>query len=224
MAKLTIEEINTRLAPKGILLVGGYVNQRTKTTFKCSSGHIWESTTHTIFHSNKGCGKCAGNSKLTHQEVENYLNSLGIKMKAAYKNARTPLQLECPNGHSWSSRLDNIRSGKGCPICADIWPDDGYLYVMGSSKGTKIGVSSSPNKRLKEVSRASGFSDLSLAYLVKLDRATALDLERESHSKFSRDNLKYTGFDGSTEFFQVSPDQVKLFLIEEFGVEVYNVS
>ena len=55
-AKLTTEEINTRLADRGIKIIGEYTNQRTKTTFSCLSGHTWEATPHSIMHGGKGCG------------------------------------------------------------------------------------------------------------------------------------------------------------------------
>ncbi|VCU43535.1 hypothetical protein MAR004NP2_00141 [Escherichia phage vB_Eco_mar004NP2] len=42
--KLTIKDINIRLADRGIQIVGEYVNQRTKTVFKCQRAHVWEAT------------------------------------------------------------------------------------------------------------------------------------------------------------------------------------
>lgn len=39
--KLTIKDINTRLADRGIRIVGEYVNQRTKTLFMCQRAHVW---------------------------------------------------------------------------------------------------------------------------------------------------------------------------------------
>lgn len=35
-----------------------------------------------------------------------------------YKNARTKLIWECNKGHKWEASLDNVKSGKWCPICA----------------------------------------------------------------------------------------------------------
>jgi len=35
-----------------------------------------------------------------------------------YKNARTKLTWECNKGHRWKASLDNIKSGKWCPVCA----------------------------------------------------------------------------------------------------------
>ncbi|QKE54298.1 hypothetical protein ACSA001_1460 [Salmonella phage vB_SalS_SA001] len=47
--KLTIKDINIRLADRGIQIVGEYVNQRTKTVFKCQRAHVWEATPHCTF-------------------------------------------------------------------------------------------------------------------------------------------------------------------------------
>lgn len=48
--KLTIKDINIRLADRGIQIVGEYVNQRTKTVFKCQRAHVWEATPHAPLH------------------------------------------------------------------------------------------------------------------------------------------------------------------------------
>lgn len=90
---------------------------------------------------------------------------------------------------------------------------------MGSTAGTKIGVSVSPKKRLQEVKRASGFEDLALRYVFFFDRSTALDLEKESHRRFYDLRCSYSGFCGSTEFFNITPELARDFLIEEFGAE-----
>lgn len=218
-AKLTTEEINTRLADRGIKIIGEYTNQRTKTTFSCLSGHTWEATPHSIMHGGKGCGKCSGNQKLTQQEVADYLSQLDLTLISVYKSAKEPIRIRCSSGHEWSSRLDNIKAGKGCPDCANTWGAGGYLYIMGSTAGTKIGVSVSPKKRLQEVKRVSGFEDLALRYVFFFDRSTALDLEKESHRRFYDLRCSYSGFCGSTEFFNITPELARDFLIEEFGAE-----
>lgn len=92
---------------------------------------------------------------------------------------------------------------------------------MSSSSGTKVGIRLYPEKRLNEVKRESGFSDLYLFTMYHLpDRETALDLEKEVHREYYNKNCGFSNFTGSTEFFNVAPEDIVIFL-SSFGLEDY---
>lgn len=42
--KITKENVNNRIASRGLTLLGEYVKYHTKTTFQCSKQHIWNAT------------------------------------------------------------------------------------------------------------------------------------------------------------------------------------
>lgn len=54
---LTRDEINDRLADRGITIIGDYKNIETKTKFQCPDGHQWSATTNNILKG-RGCPKC----------------------------------------------------------------------------------------------------------------------------------------------------------------------
>jgi hypothetical protein len=54
---LTKDEINDRLADRGITIIGDFSNVETKTKFLCPDGHQWSATTSNILRG-RGCPKC----------------------------------------------------------------------------------------------------------------------------------------------------------------------
>jgi Zn finger protein HypA/HybF involved in hydrogenase expression len=56
-ATVTREEAAKRLSPRGICIVGDYVNAETKTTFRCREGHHWVTSVEALAKS--GCPQCA---------------------------------------------------------------------------------------------------------------------------------------------------------------------
>ncbi|EPZ9083724.1 GIY-YIG nuclease family protein [Escherichia coli] len=218
--KLTIKDINIRLADRGIQIVGEYVNQRTKTVFKCQRAHVWEATPHSILHMRRGCPHCSNNT-ISLDEVSNRISNIGYTLLSSYTNAKTKLHLRCNNRHDCFITLDGLTQGKRCPYCSLKWENGGFLYIMSSSSGTKVGISLYPEKRLNEVKRESGFSDLYLFTMYHLpDRETALDLEKEVHREYYNKNCGFSSFTGSTEFFNVAPEDIVIFL-SSFGLEDY---
>lgn len=57
-ARLSLEEVNRRLAPRGIIAAGDYSNSFSRLTFKCCNGHLWAATASRVLH-DSGCPACA---------------------------------------------------------------------------------------------------------------------------------------------------------------------
>ena len=99
-----------------------YNGRKKKGKVICNKGHIWQASydqlTSKIKH---GCPICSGNKKLTQDEA---IKNLQIKhpnynfSNFIYKNARTPSEVTCNNGHSWKVSYYSSMTGCGCPICA----------------------------------------------------------------------------------------------------------
>jgi hypothetical protein len=62
-------------------------------------------------------GKITMGKKLTHAEVALRFEKKGFILLSEYKNCRTKLKYRCPNGHEWSTFLNNFYRW-GCPICS----------------------------------------------------------------------------------------------------------
>ena len=58
--KLTAEEVNARLADRGLKLVGEYKGAKVPSEFQCSYGHSWTATPSNVIAGDKsGCPICA---------------------------------------------------------------------------------------------------------------------------------------------------------------------
>lgn len=217
--RLTVDDINSRIRDRGLRLVGNLVNTRTTALFKCSEGHTWSSNPSNVM-SGSGCPICSNNQKLTEELVNSKLDHRGIKVIGHIKGSLVKTSFKCTQGHIWSARPRDVLYNSGCPECARSPDKETYLYVLESTQGTKIGVSTSPLRRVKQIIQASNIMDLAIKYLYKFSSASpAYDLEWEAHNFFADKNSQLTNFDGCTEFFNVLPEEVRDFFYREFGME-----
>ncbi|NVM29576.1 MAG: hypothetical protein HWN65_12110 [Candidatus Helarchaeota archaeon] len=105
--------------PGGEVLTTEYINSRTKVPVRCAEGHLWEITPNHI-KSGHWCPTCAGNERLTLEELKEYVRQQhpgGECMATEYINNRTKVPCRCEEGHVWEITPSNIRSGKWCPKC-----------------------------------------------------------------------------------------------------------
>ena len=64
------------------------------------------------------CPYCSKNKKLTIEEVRVFVEKYDFSLLSVeYINNRTPLTLQCKNGHIFSIRLDNFKQSLKCPMC-----------------------------------------------------------------------------------------------------------
>lgn len=114
----TITQINTKLKPRGFTIVGEYTNMKTKTQFKCEHGHQWEAIPNNVLNKGRGCPHCAGNARLTKDDVNSRLEKRGIRMTSEYVNHRSLSEFECEFNHKWTTTTNSVIQGSGCPHCA----------------------------------------------------------------------------------------------------------
>lgn len=70
--------------------------------------------------SGKGCPKCAGNIKKTHEEFLKEMQAVNnnIEIKSKYINAKSKILCKCKiDGHEWNSTANMLLRGSGCPVC-----------------------------------------------------------------------------------------------------------
>jgi predicted Zn-ribbon and HTH transcriptional regulator len=117
-AKYSYEEIKEYIEGFGYkLLSTEYINNKSKLLLQCPNGHKWK-TKYNDFQQGHRCSYCNGNPKYTYEEIKEYIESFGYKLLSdEYKNSRTKLLVECPNGHIWETKYNSFQQGSRCPIC-----------------------------------------------------------------------------------------------------------
>lgn len=207
--KLTQEEIDQYLNTRGFRMLEPYVNTRHRHTFACSNGHTWSTTINSVKNQGDGCPHCSNKAKWTQDKVESYLATRGFTLVGKYLGALQKHTFECSYNHQWSATFNNIKDGnKGCPICHNKGLASTKLYVMFSNScGTKIGISHRPEHRIKDIQKSGNIQDLTLVKVYHIDNFSySKKLESLIHQHFKDSNAGYTGFDGATEFFNITPE------------------
>lgn len=118
--KLTLDEIDARLAERGFERAGPYVGTVTKPTpLKCSHGHEWNARPHDILYKNRGCPHCHGNFPISIEEVNQRLAASGVELAGSYAGAvMKPAFLRCLScSHEWKTTPNSVFFGTGCPLC-----------------------------------------------------------------------------------------------------------
>lgn len=212
--KLTKEQINSDLLHRNIELLTDYNGTRSLGTFRCLLGHEWRTTINSV-RQGSGCPICFGNHTGTKEIFNSSISNRNIELISEYINSSTKSTFKCSFNHVWEATPASVKHGNGCPHCKD-WIDGGFLYIMESSKGTKIGISNNPERRLRDITYSSGIPDLKIVfkYLLK-SKNDALVLEKKLHNIFKDKNLKYKNFDGASEFFDIKPIDAILVILGE---------
>ncbi len=102
----------------GRCLSDTYIDARTKILWECKKGHQWQAAPAYV-QGGTWCPECAGNTKLTIEDVQKLAREKGGKcLSTEYKNKTLPLVWECAEGHRWELNLRKIKEGRWCPMCA----------------------------------------------------------------------------------------------------------
>lgn len=121
--KLTHEEFITELYKinPNIEVLGTYINRTTKIKCKCKiDGYEWLVKPFNLLHG-RGCPKCGGSLKLTHEEFINRLKQVNpnIEVLGTYINSDTKINCKCKiDGYIWEARPYSLLKGYGCPKCS----------------------------------------------------------------------------------------------------------
>lgn len=152
---LSIRAINNRLIDRKISMIGEYVNANTKTKFKCDKDHFWEATPANVITGN-GCPHCASRAPLTKEIINQRLSFREIEMIGDYVPIRFKTAFRCKNNHIWSSKIDNVLNGNGCPSCAEFGfnPDkSSTLYILIFENFVKYGITNHLEQRLRQLEK-----------------------------------------------------------------------
>lgn len=85
--RYTPDEVNAKLAPRNIQLIGKYLNAGERTWFKCQEGHTWKATPDSVMRGS-GCPYCAGCARLTAEIINKRLEAMATRRACpAYRRA-----------------------------------------------------------------------------------------------------------------------------------------
>ena len=113
---------NLAISKGGICLSDDYKNNRTKLSWQCGKGHIWEATADIIRNQGSWCPKCFGKDKVTNlrtiQEIA--IQRGGFCLTDQYTRAHAKMEFQCSSGHIWSASATSIKSGSWCQKCHNL--------------------------------------------------------------------------------------------------------
>lgn len=188
-----------------------YVGNKTKVKIICKEHGVFEQTpTHHL--SGKGCRDCYIKSIALSKDlfIEKASESHGGMYDYSlveYSNNREKVKILCGEHGAFEQKPRDHLQGKGCPKCVFDKGRHAYVYIMKSSQMMKIGVSVDPKKRHAQQKKSQPFNS-SIIYKKKINTFTdALSIEKSAHKKLSQFNANLTGFDGATEWFNVSAEK-----------------
>ena len=150
--KYTKEEINLKLAPRGISMIGEFKTMNTKTFFKCKSDHSeWLTTPNSVLNTGTGCPECSNHKPLLKEEINLKLASRGISMIGEFTTTKIKTLFECRYNHQWEAIPNNvINRGRGCPCCnagGFRVTKPGTFYILDFGNFIKYGITNNPESR-----------------------------------------------------------------------------
>ena len=140
MGRYTIHEMRTWAKYRGGECISEeYLGCKVKLKWQCKEGHIWEAPPNSIMNSNSWCPYCAGQPKITIQDMQKFAESRGGKcLSKRYVNMHTKLKWQCSKGHVWKATPYTLKSNNSwCHECEHERMQD-TLRKIAESKGGRL--------------------------------------------------------------------------------------
>ncbi len=108
----------------GKCLSSVYTNVKTKMTWKCNAGHIWDALPSSVLYDSSWCMQCRNLNNSIRQlgKIEDlYLiahENGGKCLSKKYLGVRHKVKWQCKMLHKWDARPADIKRGSWCPVCA----------------------------------------------------------------------------------------------------------
>lgn len=100
---------------------------KAKSIFRCTiDNYEWETTLDAIVHSRStGCPMCGKVARISGiDEINNWLKENSRDIECIYYDgtaASSKSKFKCLiDGYEWNGKVSNIKTGKGCPVCAKV--------------------------------------------------------------------------------------------------------
>lgn len=148
---------HARVATLGGVVVGPYIDSKTRVACICPAGHPCRPTPSYLWKGKGMCPVCARNDPETGRKAfYDRVNALGGRVVGPYVNSTTLVSCVCREGHACRPRPSSLTIGQGlCGQCAGKTWDVFYLTVNPTLRRLKFGVTSGdPRARLGNHHRA----------------------------------------------------------------------
>jgi very-short-patch-repair endonuclease len=115
--KYTHEHVNSRVEKRGYKLLSKYIGHGTRMKIECPKGHQYK-TTWSVFYQGSDCPECnIQNRRNTLDDIRQRVECEGyILLSQIYKNNKTKLIMQCPQGHICKIAWSNFQLGVRCPL------------------------------------------------------------------------------------------------------------
>lgn len=191
-----------------------YINNTTKIKIICPEHGIFEQTP-SDHKRNRGCSIC-GNSSMKNKQmlgskefIKRSKKLYGDKFDYSlveYKNWSTKVKIICPEHGVFEQIAGRHYNGFSCPICNVLSYNNKFLYFFYDEiyNIMKIGVSSSPEKRLNKIV---GNNINNIIILKTYEKSGKL--ENELHKKYAQYRTEHIIYeDGKTEWFNLDKNEI----------------
>lgn len=95
-----------------------YEGALTPLLWKCSAGHVWRATPHSV-RQGHWCGRCANERRKLKLETLRGIAAArgGACLARAYANSQTRVRWRCAEGHEWLAIPNAVKRGAWCLAC-----------------------------------------------------------------------------------------------------------
>ncbi|HZM02750.1 MAG TPA: hypothetical protein VFC44_06975 [Candidatus Saccharimonadales bacterium] len=101
----------------GECLATKYAGRKTKISWRCAKGHIWQTTPGGVI-AGAWCPYCANRPPITIEDVQALAKTRrGECLSTRYVNSQTKLRFRCVEGHEWETIWNRLQQGMWCPAC-----------------------------------------------------------------------------------------------------------
>lgn len=159
-----------------------------------------------------GCGYCSGTKKLSTDEFitrckevhgESYDYS-----RTSYTSAHDFVSVACPSHGVFRKKAYKHMYGQGCPQCNDWLAERSFVYVLDGGGMVKIGVSKNVQGRISKITRSGQpFDCREVRSWSFKNFYESVSVEKAAHNRLKNHNASLSGFDGATEWFNISVDE-----------------
>ena len=202
-----------------------YVRTHDKVIITCAKHGDFEQAPHSHLKG-RGCAKCGKESMaITRWRSDGYKNSFknsfiersraahGDKydyLKTVYVRCRDKIIITCKIHGDFEQKPDVHLRGHGCPSCSARYDQPTNLYLMHNGLGrVKVGYTIDLNRRITELNNTAPFEAELLETWTLPDTPTVRKIEGKIHRKLAKYHAGLSGFDGASEWFNVSPERAK---------------
>lgn len=189
-----------------------------ETVYSDIRGRVKVRCRHGVFHQRAsdhlsgsiGCTFCSNEAhwKDTNQfvaEARDRHGDLYDYSLAEYIGGKRGLTIVCREHGQFTQIAANHINGSHCPKCTTARAIPTYVYVMDNKLGqVKIGFSVNVLARSRDLNNVQKFNSKTVYKIKVSDGVKAQRIERRVHKLFANKNSGLRGFDGATEWFNVT--------------------